>query len=220
MARIPKDSRSLNESSGAPTTDGVLTEFDASWDQAAFRFALAASERENPFKIEARLEQFLRAYVAGKVRRFARSSGGAQWGLAPEDVAQRLFLKLIARPPRFESPEGAMKRLTAWVRVTVERDLVDLVAKQRELLEDRSGRTSRTESVASGALFARLELAEVEALLKKEYPAGLALLRLLALFPDATSYELAEELGTSIDNVDQMRFRIRRALRRHTGGAR
>lgn len=212
MGHLPKEPSELAE-----PLKGSL-EFDAEWDRAAFEFARAATSRTAPLHIEARLERFLRAYVGAKVRRFLRRQvGSASWH-SPEDVAQRVFLKLLEVPPRFETPQGAMCKLSAWVKVAVERHLHDLAEKRREVLSDPDDRPSHTETVSLGAFFVRLELASAEALLKKEYPAGLKLFHLLIAFPDATSYELSQELGISINHVDQIRFRIRRVLKRATGG--
>jgi RNA polymerase sigma factor (sigma-70 family) len=200
---------------------------DERWNDAAARLLESLIEGRKPPELEPELAQFLRRFICAKARRYARRLGERAHGVDVDDVAQRVFLQLFEHPPDREPTARPMRRLVSWVNTVTHNYLYDLASRPAERLAARAESGADSErATASDRATAEMRYAARQALLRvrpaieKDYPLGLPLLTLLEESPHATSEELARKLGTSAANVDQMRSRIRRVLRRHLGDKR
>lgn len=203
--------------SSVPSLGG--TSLDERWDAPAERF-LSSLRARRGVELEPALELFLRRFIRQKAERYRRQLGDRAHGVDPEDVAQRVFLQLFEHPPSTTVEDRAMRRLLGWVSTVSHNYLYDLTARRAERLTARGSeppeeRESRDDE---GRYAARSELARLRPRVELEYPLGVALLDLLLESPHATSQELAAALDTSAANVDQMRSRLRRVLRRQLDG--
>lgn len=201
----------------------------ARWDAAAARL-LESLLAGGPADLDPELERFLRGFVRARAQRWNRQLGVRALGVDPEDVVQRVLLQLLECPPHGETTGRPLRRLVAWVTVVSRNHLLDVTTRCSERLA-RGGSGESTWSGPEADLWAeepgagdrpsesrfaaRQALRRLRPAVAQEYPAGLPLLDLLLDFPQATSRELARRLQTSPANVDQMRCRIRRVLRRH-----
>jgi RNA polymerase sigma factor (sigma-70 family) len=202
----------------------VVTTLDERWNDAASRLLTSLAERRRA-DLEAELEDFLRRFIAAKARRWGRRLGERAQGVDAEDVVQRVFLQLFEHPPDRELVGRPMRRLVSWVNTVTHNYLHDLASRPAERLAaprrddtpDSERAIAFNEAPTESRYAAREALLLVRPALERDYPTGLALLELLVDSPHATSQELARRLGTTASNVDQMRSRIRRVLRRHLG---
>jgi RNA polymerase sigma factor (sigma-70 family) len=205
----------------------VATTLDERWNDAAERLLSSLAERRRA-ELEAPLEDFLRRFIAAKARRWSRQLGERAQGVDAEDVVQRVFLQLFEHPPDRELAGRPMRRLVSWVNTVTHNYLYDLTSRPAERLaspradeaRDSERATASNEAPTESRYAAREALLLVRPALERDYPTGLSLLELLVDSPHATSQELARRLGTTAANVDQMRSRIRRVLRRHLGEGR
>ncbi len=207
------------------SVSGTLDEL---WNDAAARLLESLVDRR-PVELGAELEDFLRRFIAAKARRWSRRLGERAQGVDAEDVVQRVFLQLFEHPPNREATGRPMRRLVSWVNTVTHNYLYDLTKRPTERLSsprnDDPSDSERPVALASEArtesrYAAREALLLVRQALERDYPTGLPLLALLVDSPHATSQELAQRLGTTAANVDQMRSRIRRVLRRRLGEGR
>jgi DNA-directed RNA polymerase specialized sigma24 family protein len=202
----------------------VAGTLDEQWNDAAARLLASLAERR-PAELGAELESFLRRFIAAKARRWSRRLGERAQGVNSEDVVQHVLLQLFEHPPNREAAGRPMRRLVSWVNTVTHNYLYDLASRPAERLTSsrREDKNEGERAVPSRSAPTESRYAAREALLllrpalEKDYPIGLALLELLVDTPHATSHELARRLGTTAANVDQMRSRIRRVLRRHLG---
>lgn len=196
------------------------------WDELAQRL-LDSLASGPPTDLDPELEVFLRQLIGAKARRWRRQLEARGLGVDPEDIAQRVLLRLLDSPPNQDADARPIRRLIAWVNTVTHNYLCDLVERRVERLvhpargEDGEAfeAADRHSGVAENRYAARHALVKIRPLLAREYPAGLALFDLLLGAPQATSLELAEMLQTTPSNVDQMRCRMRRVLRRYLGDA-
>ena len=197
------------------------------WDELAQRLVDSLASGR-PADLDPELEFFLRQLIGAKARRWRHQLEARGLGIDAEDVAQRVLLRLLDSPPSRDAEGRPIRRLIAWVNTVTHNYLCDLVERRVERLErsaldggeEDSWASERHSGVVENRYAARHALVKIRPLLAREYPAGLALFDLLLGAPHATSGELAEMLQTTPSNVDQMRCRMRRVLRRHLGDPR
>lgn len=210
----------------APGVAAAGATLDDRWNGAAARL-LASLLEKRPVELDPELERFLRRFIRSKAVRYGRRLGERAHGVDADDVAQRVFLQLFEHPPDGAATGKPMRRLLSWVSTVSRNYLYDLTSRPAERLSSARGDVKEIDRAASSddapteSHYAAHEaLLGIRPALEKDYPAGVPLLTLLLDSPHATSQELARQLGTSAQNVDQMRSRIRRVLRRHLGESR
>ena len=110
--------------------------------------------------------------------------------MSPDDVVQRVMLKLLEKPPASESSGRALVRLIAWTNTVTRNYIYDLLEKRTESFEsDDSERTSQTvlsqpvQAHAERRLVAQGQLRQARDILENHYPAGVALFELLLRYP-------------------------------------
>lgn len=201
-----------------PTSGGTSPAGGSDLERAATRLlqSLAAG---GPADLDPLLERFLRGVIFARARRMQRHWSRHALGMDAQDVTQRVLLKLLEQPPSDQDTPNALRRLIAWTHTVTRNYLNDLTRKRGEDLE--KDRSSHIQMMAGGIsppaderLMAKRRIERAIAVIDEHYPSASQLFRLLLEAPHATSRELAEKLDTTPANVDQMRSRMRRVLKK------
>jgi RNA polymerase sigma factor (sigma-70 family) len=169
------------------------------------------------------MREFLQTHAA-LIQRLARGAVPGRRGLDPQDVAQEVVLTLLRShragafdPARVENPEGYLRVVVAnATRRAHSRKRGDAVAEDAELAEMAEEAAKRgpdstpsIEELTQRALDARRRIEELKAMLRPRDAVAFAL-----LVEDGLSIEeAAATLGTTANNVYQMRHRILTAAR-------
>ncbi|MFO8071216.1 MAG: sigma factor [Polyangia bacterium] len=169
-----------------------------------------------------RVPALVRERVVERVSRF----GGAE--LDADDAVQEVLLRLVQRPPTHEPSKSARQTVLAWVRTTTTNLLTDAFRRATTKYEDGSSVRKRKEGVDVNQVtgtrsydtareLARYETVDeiraIERWLDEHYPKGARYVRARRENPDAGGAELAEMLGVSRANLDQIAKRTRDAVR-------
>ena len=143
--------------------------------------------------------------------------------MEPRDVAHEVILRLQNCPPNREPGQNARFTVLNWVRTCTLNHLKDLSRKPsfktvhaspRQMEEILDARWEIHSSDARGPqepeenIYHRQQLAGLESFLRCHYPLGARLLEAQICHPGATTAELACALGTTKQNVYQIRSRL------------
>jgi DNA-directed RNA polymerase specialized sigma24 family protein len=143
--------------------------------------------------------------------------------VSSEDVVSHVVIQLLKSPPsRATNGVDAFATLTAWIKTVTQRHLVDLSRRSKSMREIRRSLSAASgdiaplpEGVRRGAMPAppdEVEAADYEEkflrYLERAYPPGYRLLAAELESPGLSGEELAQWLGTSRDNVYQIRKRL------------
>ncbi len=139
------------------------------------------------------------------------------------DVAHDVLLRLQKSPPNREPGYSARVTVLKWIRVVTERYLTDLGRKasfisikldpeQLQEIMDARCDTRTSDPCGSEGLERRMDesriLSELERYLLAHYPRGAQYLEAIRSHPGATPEEAARILGTTRQNVYQIRKRL------------
>lgn len=152
-----------------------------------------------------------------------------RWGSLPpglleaEDVAHEVFLRLQKSPPNRQPGQSARLTVLRWIKVVAIHYLTDLSRKAsfrdlrldpeelHKIMEARHD-SGGADPCGSEDLERRIDegriLSEFEDWLRVHYPRGLQCLEAQRSHPGATIEELARILGTTRENVYQIRSRL------------
>ena len=137
-----------------------------------------------------------------------------------EDVAQEIWIKLqLSRGPT-DPYVRALPALLAWVIQVARNHLIDLRRRRRHqaaLARAAEGSIGWTATFTDPlgteeTVDHRLRLSRVLEHFNATYPPGARYLEATLAWPEATPLELAESLGTSVENVYQIRTRVTRRV--------
>jgi len=164
--------------------------------------------------------------ITRRVEKIFRKWTGLSPGLLEAgDVAHEVFLRLQNSPPTKEPTHNARVTVLKWITVCAARYLTDLTRKcsfsfrtvrtDPNELERMSDARQETHNSGGGCtnhneqrIADRELLAELENYLRVHYPRGAEYLEALRSNPGATPEELAHILGTTKQNVYQIRSRL------------
>lgn len=144
--------------------------------------------------------------------------------LEAEDLAHEVFMRLQKSPPTRQQGQNARLTVLKWIGVVARHYLTDLGRKAsfreirlgpeqlQEIMDDRRDRGA-SDSCGSEDLDRRIDegriLSEFEDYLRVHYPRGSQCLQAQRSHPGATIGELARILGTTRENVYQIRSRLK-----------
>jgi DNA-directed RNA polymerase specialized sigma24 family protein len=141
--------------------------------------------------------------------------------ISDEDIIQDVLIKMIENPPNRECEPGKERvAVMAWVKTTSRNILVDKTRRAKV----RGIRTNYNESSAADhqpdqsvqggeevvhKLEAKQKIEKLRNYLRRYYPRGIEYLQTRQKNPDASGYELAESMGVTRANLDQIARRTR-----------
>ncbi len=168
----------------------------------------------------------IRVYVETTVYRGELQRLGQKVGSSPGDVCSHLGRKLITTPPHGTDGRSAVGSVMAWIKVVAKRHLIDLYKGhcKKTVLGDGHAHGAAGVPAAGGALGgpapgphallgAAVQVQAWRALLAACYPAALPVFAALLDANGMTDTELAESQRLSVNNLHQLRSRMRKYLK-------
>jgi DNA-directed RNA polymerase specialized sigma24 family protein len=162
--------------------------------------------------------------VVRTASRVVGPSRSADFAIETQDVVQAVLVKLASRPPSEGPGAEPRRRLLTWVRIAALNQLRDL-HRRATVRKDSGDRTARKVNLSKVEEVPRMlhdkapgpeeRVADADcvkrfvAFLDERYPRGAELVRAMQRLGDSDDRELACELQTSIDNIYQIKRRVR-----------
>lgn len=173
----------------------------------------------------AKIDPLVRRTAARSVSRWSTIH---DWALEKEDIIQEVLIRLTTNPPSGETGRSARRTVLGWIKIVTRNLLVDQykhsTAKHpggNKVIRQKRG--VDLDIFSSGPeqdgkkLISRAEdrqvIEEIRTYLEKEYPNGARYVEAMSDNPHATGNELANLMGISRANYDQIARRTRQVVR-------
>lgn len=135
-------------------------------------------------------------------------------GVSVDDVVQEVLLLMLKNPPDSLVPGREAVSLMAWIKTTTIRYLGQTMRRKPLVLDDEQ-QAAWPDPRTSGSREARDSLADIRRVLAEHSPRLLEFYEFCCQNPTLTDTELASALDTTLNNVQQLRSRMRSILAKY-----